>query len=141
MSFPEEDFFEFIEKLQSEKDAVIIVEGINDKKALEFWDIALPIETLKHPWFEFIEMITEKFSKKHKIILLLDADPQGRKYHTKLKDEFRKYGFKVSSGYWLKIQRYHITCIEGLSSPQFQELRLRYLSLKIDDLDRKDNPI
>jgi len=132
MSFPEEDFFDFIEKLQTEKDSIIIVEGINDKKALEFWDVNIPIEILKHPWFEFIEYIVETYYKNTQIILLLDADPQGRKYHKKLKNEFRNYGFRVNSGFWLKIQRYHITCVEGLSSPQFQELRLRYLSLKID---------
>ena len=132
MSFPEEDFFDFIEKLQTEKDSIIIVEGINDKKALEFWDVKIPIEILKHPWFEFIDYIVKTYPKNSQIILLLDADPQGRKYHKKLKNEFRNYGFKVNSGFWLKIQRYHITCIEGLSSSQFQELRLRYLSLKVD---------
>ncbi|MCG3227209.1 MAG: hypothetical protein H7645_09830 [Candidatus Heimdallarchaeota archaeon] len=133
MSFPEEDFFEFIDKLQSEKNSVIIVEGINDRKALEFWDIEIPIEVLRHPWFEFIENVMEKYTKDTQIILLLDADPQGKKYHKKLKNEFRKYSFKVNSGFWLKIQRYHITCIEGLASPQFQELRLRYHSLKVED--------
>jgi 5S rRNA maturation endonuclease (ribonuclease M5) len=133
MSFPEEDFFEFIDRLQNEKDSVIIVEGVNDKKALEFWDIKIPIEVLKHPWFEFIERIMESYLKNTQIILLLDADPQGRKYHKKLKNEFRNYGFKVNSGFWLKIQRYHITCIEGLSSAQFQELKIRYLNLKVDN--------
>jgi 5S rRNA maturation endonuclease (ribonuclease M5) len=132
MSFPEENFFEFIERLQNERNSVIIVEGVKDKKALEFWDIKIPIEVLKHPWFEFIENIIAVYPKNTQIILMLDADPQGRKYHKKLKNEFRNYGFKVNSGFWLRIQSYHITCIEGLSSPQFQELRLRYLSLKID---------
>ena len=50
MSFPEEDFFDFINRLQSEKNSIIIVEGINDRKALEFWDIEIPIEVLRHPW-------------------------------------------------------------------------------------------
>ena len=133
MSFPEEDFFEFIERLQSEKNSIIIVEGVNDRKALEFWDIEIPIEILRHPWFEFIENIMEKYSKDIQIILLLDADPQGRKYHKQLKNEFRKYSFKVNSGFWLKMQRYHITYIEGLASTQFQELRLKYLNLKVED--------
>lgn len=132
MSFPEEDFFDFIDKLRNETSSVIIVEGTNDRKALEFWDINVPIEVLRHPWFEFIEEVMEKYSKEIQIILMLDADPQGRKYHKKLKNEFRNYGFKVNSGFWLKIQRYHITCIEGLASQQFQELKLRYLSLKVE---------
>ena len=132
MSFPEEDFFDFIERLQNEKNSIIIVEGSNDRKALEFWDIKIPIEVLRHPWFEFIEEILGKYSKNIQIILLLDADPQGRKYHKKLKTEFRNYGFRVNSRFWLKIQRYHITCIEGLASQQFQELKLRYLSLKVE---------
>jgi len=136
MSFPEEDFFDFIDKLRKEHNSIIIVEGLNDKKALETWDINLPIENIKHPWFEFIENIMDAYPQDTKIILLLDADPQGRKYQKKLKNEFRKYGFTVDSSYWSRMQHFHITYIEGLTSSNFLELRLKYLSMKIDNQEK-----
>ncbi|MHA1260061.1 MAG: hypothetical protein ACTSRO_10555, partial [Candidatus Heimdallarchaeaceae archaeon] len=73
LSFPEEDFFEFIDELRSETDSIIVVEGKKDRKALTFWEINLPIEILRTPLIEFVEKIIAKYDKKRKIILLLDA--------------------------------------------------------------------
>ena len=39
MDFPEEEFFEFINRLQNEYKSVIIVEGAKDKAALKFWEL------------------------------------------------------------------------------------------------------
>ena len=72
-----------------------------------------------------------KYPKDYQIILLLDADPEGKKFHKFLKNEFRKYGYKVNSGYWLRIQRYKVTYIEGLDSSKFQELKIKYPKIKI----------
>ena len=138
MSFLEEDFFEFIDTLKNEKNSIVIVEGTNDRKALKAWDIDIPIEVYRRPWVEFTEQIFEKFDKSVQIILLMDADPQGKEFHSKLRNEFEIYGYKVNSRYWMWIRRFHLTCIEGLTSPHFQELQLRYLSQKIDDKVRKN---
>jgi len=132
LSFPEEDFFEFIDELRSETDSIIVVEGKKDRKALTFWEINLPIEILRTPLIEFVEKIIAKYDKKRKIILLLDADPEGRKYQKTLKREFTRFSVKVNTGYWLRIQRYHITCIEGLMSSTFKDLKRRYDLLKVE---------
>ena len=132
MSIQEEVFFQFITSLKEVKNSVIIVEGKKDQNALEFWDIKAPIEILSHPWFEFIEFIMSKYSKKTSIILLLDADPQGREYMKELKNEFRQYGYRVNTSFWIKIQRFHLTCIEGLDSFHFRELKSKYDSTKMN---------
>lgn len=132
MDFPEEDFIEFINRLQNEYNSVIIVEGAKDKEALKFWEITYSIEILSPPLLEFSEGIMAKYPKDYQIILLLDADPEGKKFHSFLKNEFRKYGYKVNSGYWIKIQRYKVTYIEGLNSSKFQELKMKYSQIKIE---------
>ncbi len=132
MDFPVEDFFEFIDRLQNEYKSVIIVEGVKDKEALKFWEITCPIEILSPPLLEFSEVIMVKYSKDYQIILLLDADPEGKNFHNFLKNEFRKFGFRVNSGYWIKIQKYKVTYIEGLNSSKFQELKMKYSQIKIE---------
>ena len=126
MQNQEEEFIKLINRLRNSTNSIIIVEGNKDKKALEFWNIPINIEILIHPWFEFIETIMTKYSKSIEIILLLDADPQGREYMKLLKNEFRQYGYKVNTGYWIKIQRFGITCIEGLDSMRFQEIKKKF---------------
>ncbi len=123
VNFCVEEFLQTIENLQDETDAIILVEGIRDKEALLYWDITLPIECFKPPPYEFGEYIREKYQKRTKIILLFDADPEGRKYHNFFKNDFRTYGYRTSSSYWLKFQRYKITCIEGLKSSFFEQIR------------------
>ncbi len=137
MSYQDEDFFQFIINLRDVAKSVIIVEGKNDQIALEFWHIKSPIELLTHPWFEFIDYIMEKYPKGIQIILLLDADPQGREYVMKLKNEFRQFGYKVNTGFWIKMQRFHITCIEGLNSSQFQKLKRKHDLIYLDERERK----
>ncbi|OLS31526.1 MAG: Ribonuclease M5 [Candidatus Heimdallarchaeota archaeon AB_125] len=138
MTYQEEDFFQFINNLKNVVNSVIIVEGKNDQKALEFWNIQTPIEPITHPWFEFIDFIMNKYSKDVQIILLLDADPQGKEYVKKLKTEFRQFGYKVNTGFWIKIQRFHITCIEGLDSHHFRGLKQRYDLAYIDEKDKDE---
>jgi 5S rRNA maturation endonuclease (ribonuclease M5) len=137
MSNQEEAFFQFITNLKEVENCVIIVEGKKDQKALEYWNVRAPIELLTHPWFEFIEFIMKKYSKDKQIILLLDADPQGREYVMNLKNEFRQFGYKVNTGFWIKMQRFHITFVEGLDSSHFRELKRKYDLIFLDEKDRK----
>ncbi|MHA1303286.1 MAG: hypothetical protein ACTSQE_00360 [Candidatus Heimdallarchaeaceae archaeon] len=122
-SFPKDKFIDFISTLREAKDSLIIVEGIKDKKALEFWQITTPIAILKRPFFSFVEEIATKYSKKTTIILLLDRDKEGEKMHNKLKTEFRNYGFRTNSSFWMKLSRFYLTYVEGLNNSFFQQLK------------------
>ncbi len=130
-SFCEEDFFEFIKKLQKEMDGLIIVEGTKDKKALKYWDIKQPIYCYNPPIFQFVENIINKTKKTTKIISLLDADPEGKRIHKALKQEFGRYGYQFSSRYWRKMQKFDITCVEGLNNAFFQHLHDKHEKRKI----------
>ena len=137
MSYQDENFFQFITNLRKISNSVIVVEGKNDQKALEFWYVNSPIEMLSHPWFEFIDYIMKKYPRNVQIILLLDADPQGKEYVQKLKNEFRRFGYKVNTGFWIKMQRFHITYIEGLNSSHFQDLKQKYDLTFLDERERE----
>lgn len=121
-SFCEEDFFEFIKKLQKETDSLIIVEGRKDKTALKYWDIKQPIYCYNPPIFQFVENIVKKTSQKTRIISLLDADPEGKRIHRGLKREFGRLGYHFSSRFWRKMQQFDITYVEGMNNAFFQHL-------------------
>ena len=75
-----EELNEFIEKLK-ESNKLIIVEGNNDKKALEQLGINKIVTLNKEPLFK----IAENISKEHKdVIILIDLDKKGKQLYGKL---------------------------------------------------------
>ena len=122
-NFPRASFIDYISKLRKEEDNLIIVEGIKDKIALEFWGIRSKILSLRRPISEFVLQLTNEFPKERTIILLMDRDKEGKEFHKKLKTELKRFGYKVNSEYWLMLNRFHIVYIEGLNNHFFRILK------------------
>lgn len=126
-----EKFFEFIEKLRQVRDSVFIVEGSKDRKALQAWGIHMPIELFRGPTLAFVERIVTKYSNHTEIILMLDADPTGRKLTKELTTEFGRYKRHVNIQFWLIMQTFGITYTEGLLSHRLKDLYARYSKIQI----------
>lgn len=83
---------EWLENLrQSSK--LIIVEGINDKKALEEVG-AKRIITLKKALFEVVEEIAKQ---EKEVVILTDLDKKGQEFYGKLKKGLEERGVKIDS--------------------------------------------
>ena len=88
------DLMAWIEELKSSNE-IKIVEGKNDKKALESLEIKNVI-TLNKPLFQIVENISKK-SKK--CILLVDLDKEGKILYSKLKKDLQRNGVKTNDTY------------------------------------------
>lgn len=108
-----DSFEEWLSALRREK-IPIIVEGKNDKKALEYFDIPNVITLEKHALFEIIEKITDSSDA---VIILTDLDKEGKKYYSKLSTEFGKRGVRIMNKYReFLFEKTSLTQIEGLVS-------------------------
>ena len=85
-------FHSWIENLKKASETkVILVEGKNDKKALESFEIK-KVYCLRGALFQTVEKIA---SLGKDCILLMDLDAEGRKLHAKLLSDLQKNGVKV----------------------------------------------
>lgn len=85
-------FNSWIENLKKASETkVILVEGRNDKKALESFEIK-NVYCLRGALFQTVEKIA---SLGKDCILLMDLDTEGRKLHAKLLSDLQKNGVKV----------------------------------------------
>jgi len=106
------DFTEWLNELkEASKEAVIIVEGKNDEKALKRFSIK-NILTLSGKRFADIPDILE--GKWNKVILLLDLDPKGEKFHKKLKELLQEQGFEVYENFRNFLKKMNIIYIEEI---------------------------
>jgi len=102
----------WIEELKSSNE-IKIVEGKNDKKALESLEIKNVI-TLNKPLFQIVENISKK-SKK--CILLVDLDKEGKILYSKLKKDLQRNGVKTNDAYRNFLYRKtNLKNIEGIST-------------------------
>jgi 5S rRNA maturation endonuclease (ribonuclease M5) len=104
---------EWAEQLE-ESGKLIVVEGPNDKKALESLGISpTKIFTLsKKPLFEAVEEVT---AAGRKAVILTDFDKEGRKLYCTLNSGLQAYGVEVDNFFreWLQ-KNSRIGCIEDL---------------------------
>ena len=85
---------EWLDKLK-ESDKMIIVEGLNDKKALKAIGIDdFRIMVLDTELYLFSEKVAENTKKA---IILTDTDPEGRKLYSKLKTFLTNNGVEVDN--------------------------------------------
>ena len=89
----------------------IIVEGPNDKKALEYFGIHDIVTLSKKPLFEIIEDVA---TKTDKVVILTDYDKKGRELYGKLYKGLQKLGVEIDNCFreFLYIQK--LSHIEGL---------------------------
>ncbi len=96
----------------SEEDAPIVVEGPNDRSALEAFGIRDIVTLSKYPLYKVVDDITERAKR---VIILTDLDKEGKRLYSKLKQSFDRVGVKVDTLYreWL-FRESQLSHIEGL---------------------------
>lgn len=103
---------EWVKELK-ESNKIIIVEGINDKKALNSLGIGNVI-TLNKPLFKIIDEITILTKE---CVILSDLDSEGRKLYSYLKKNLERSKVKVDNRYReFLFNNTHISNIEGLKN-------------------------
>lgn len=100
----------------------VIVEGIKDKEALEFFEIKNKIFTLsKKPIFAVVEDVIKDFGE---VVILTDFDKEGKKLYGRLRSNFERFDCVVDNYFREFLQKnLRISHVEGLTS-FFQRLTL-----------------
>ena len=112
-------FHSWIEHLKNaSKTKVILVEGKNDKKALESFKIK-NIIYLKDSLYKVVEDIAETGKE---CILLVDLDAEGRKLHARLLNDLQANGVKVNTRFRKLLFTTRIRTIEAI--PKYIERQL-----------------
>lgn len=93
-----------------ESGKLIIVEGKNDKKALNELGLKNIITLSKEPLFSIVEQIDDK-----EVIILTDFDKEGKKLYQSLKHDLQEKGVKIDDKLRRILSKSKITHIEGLT--------------------------
>lgn len=84
------------EEIKKLKHNLIIVEGKNDKLALEKLGIGNIVVLNNKPLFEIVEEVS---LKTREVIILTDLDKEGKLLYHKLKSNLQKFGVKVNDSF------------------------------------------
>lgn len=95
-----------------EESSPIVVEGPNDRAALEAFGITQLVTLSRTPLYRVVDDIAET-SKR--VIILTDLDKEGKRLYSKLKQSFDRIGVQVDTVYreWL-FKETKLSQIEGL---------------------------
>lgn len=106
-----EDFLQWIKDV-NDLELPIIVEGKDDKKALEAIGISNPIFTYHGgPYYRLVEIISDNFDE---VIILTDNDKMGRSFYRKLRSEFSQRGVRINDKMREFILKSELNQIEGI---------------------------
>ena len=106
------DLNDWIKKLKdASKEAVILVEGKNDKKALEKFSIKNVIDLSGRRYADIPDILE---GKTNKVILLFDLDPHGERINTKIKELLSSQGFSIDENFRNFLKKLDIIHIEDL---------------------------
>ncbi|NQV09274.1 toprim domain-containing protein [Candidatus Woesearchaeota archaeon] len=109
----QEELNDWISRLK-ETDKIIIVEGKNDKKALESFGVSDIIILSKHPLYKIIEDVAQK---NKKAIILTDIDKEGKKLYGKLSSGLGSMGVEIDNYFReFLIKKTKLSQIEGLDT-------------------------
>ena len=108
---PEEELQMLEEELEILKEVqLVIVEGINDRKALNAFGVRRII-TLGQPIYKVVE------SCKEEVAIVTDLDKEGRKLYCRLKSEFSVRGVKINDRFRKFLLKHtRLRQIEGLEN-------------------------
>jgi 5S rRNA maturation endonuclease (ribonuclease M5) len=89
---------------------LILVEGQNDKKALEELGITNVMTVSKTPIYKTVEKIREQ-----EVIIFTDLDKEGKKFYSTLRHHLQKRGVKIDRVFReFLLKETKVTTIEGL---------------------------
>ncbi len=94
-----------------ENNTLVIVEGSNDKKALEELGISNIIVLKGKPLYKVVEDIEAK-----EAVILTDLDAEGRKLYHDLKRELSQRGVKINDKLRLLLFKTELRQVEGLKN-------------------------
>ena len=104
-----QDFYQQVDKLKEEH-TLIIVEGKNDKKALQHFNLE-NIVTLATPLYKILEMMW-----KEKVVILTDFDKKGKQLYKKIKSLCSQRGFYIDDTLRLLLLKHKLSHVEGLAT-------------------------
>lgn len=109
---------EWIEKLRS-SNFRIFVEGFEDKKALEYFEIKKVTVIKGKPLFEIAESCSER-----EVVILTDLDKEGKSLYRKLKIELLANGIKINDKFRIFLfKETKLRQIQGLKRYYEKEIR------------------
>jgi len=109
--FDKEELLSELNRVQT-LNLLVIVEGIKDKFALEYFGIS-NVVILNKPLYAVVEDVV---SKAKVVVLLTDLDVEGRKLYGTLFSDLQKFGVKIDSRLRDCLFKTPLKHIEGLVS-------------------------
>lgn len=107
------DLRDWIKKLKEfQKEAIILVEGKNDKKALAKFSIKNVLDLSGKRYGDLIDLLE---GKTEKVVLLFDLDPHGERINQKIKELLTSQGFEVIEDFRNFLKKLNIIHIEDLN--------------------------
>ena len=114
---------EFIAKI-IDNNAIVIVEGIKDKRALEHLGISSIIVLNRRPLYAVVEKVAAVYDKTKKltgerisVIILTDLDTEGKKLYGKLNSGLQNFGVRIDNRFREFLFRHtKLRQIEGLAN-------------------------
>ncbi|HIP43574.1 MAG TPA: toprim domain-containing protein [Aquifex aeolicus] len=121
MSQDFKDFKEWLKELKKEsRGAIILVEGKNDKRALNKFSIE-NIPDLSGKRFSDIPDLLE--GKWKKVVLLFDLDPHGERINQKIKELLSSQGFIVEEKFRNFLKKLNIIHIEDINGGENEKVK------------------
>lgn len=101
---------DFVEQI-NQAGSPILVEGVNDKKALLQIGVTNQVFTLsRRPLYK----VAEQLSSYKEIIFLFDNDRAGRELSAKMNVELSRLGVKVDKHFQILLGKMHFSHVEGI---------------------------
>ncbi len=108
----EEQVFEIIERLKGEKNAVILVEGKRDKRALK--KVGVRSEIVRISQKNMYNITLRLIKKEKKIIILTDFDTEGTALFKKYRRELEFLGASIDTSYYRQLKFHLKKFIKGI---------------------------
>ncbi len=87
-------YIEFLEHLDGIKEFIIIVEGKNDKRALEKLWMDNIIQLDKKPLYKIVDRLS---GINDKVVILTDLDREGKQLYSKLNSALQNVGVRIDN--------------------------------------------
>ncbi|RUM31151.1 MAG: topoisomerase [Aquifex sp.] len=115
------DFKEWLKELKKEsKEAIILVEGKNDKKALNRFSIKNILDLSGKRFSDIPDLLEGKWEK---VILLFDLDPHGERINQKIKELLSSQGFIVEEKFRNFLKKLNIIHIEDINGRENEKVK------------------
>lgn len=116
------ELLDWIDKIMN-SDKIIIVEGKEDKAALNRLGITEIVQLNKKPLYKIVEELIEKGKP---VIILTDLDKKGKQLYGKLNHDLQRFGVKVDNKFrHFLFRKTKLRQIEGMDS-YIERIKLKH---------------